>query len=245
MAFSKNLSAYSSVRASFHLLRLVQLLSALIVTSVVCYFVHFLRIEHYSIPYTFVLLLAVSILAIAALASSSALYHYRTLPPSFNLTNNAALLVFWSFALSFMTWNLGWTLGHRCTIQTWKNETGIMVCRLYKACTAFAVTALLSTLLATILDIHTYRRSIQLGKYNPMQDVKQPIPISCPSTSDVQQPQQHEEEEEEEETAAAAAAADYSDDEKPYKVVQRPIEAQRFGYSQPEEQTKYDGGSWL
>lgn len=50
---SKNPSLYSPL--PFHIFRLAQLLSASIVSCVVVYFVHFLRIEHYAIPWTFIL----------------------------------------------------------------------------------------------------------------------------------------------------------------------------------------------
>ncbi|KAI4162318.1 MAG: hypothetical protein LQ342_004032 [Letrouitia transgressa] len=271
---SKIPSPYSPL--PFHILRLAQLLSASIVSCVVLYFVHFLRIEHYAIPWTFILvrgpipqkilpyiqtptqLLTVSFLTLAALASSSALYHFRTLPPKFNLTNNASLLILWILGLSFIAWNIGWTLGHRCTLLIWKSQAGIMVCRLYKACTAFTVTGLyapvilqayptassvmnnndftvnsVSTLLTTLLDVKTYYSTTQLGKYNHMQDVKHPAYAPSPPAHDDYRWQRHN------------GLGEYHV-ENPYNV-QRPIEARHFGYSQPEEQTRYDGpvgGHW-
>ncbi|KAL8774888.1 MAG: hypothetical protein Q9194_003920, partial [Teloschistes cf. exilis] len=66
----------------------------------------------------------------------------RILSPKHNLIINTALSCLWILGLSFLTWNLGWTLGHRCLLTTWHNGSGIMVCRLYKACTAFTVTGL-------------------------------------------------------------------------------------------------------
>lgn len=87
-------------------------------------------------------LLTASSLTILALFVSSALYHFRSLPPTYNLINNAALSILWILALSFLTGNVGWTIGHRCTITTWLTNAGIVVCRLFKACTAFTVTGL-------------------------------------------------------------------------------------------------------
>lgn len=98
-----------------------------------------LRGKMYSPPLQ---LLTASVLTIFVLIVSGALYHFRTLPPKYNLTNNAALSVLWILGLSFLTWNTGWTLRHRCLIENWKTEAGIMVCRLYKACSAFTVTGL-------------------------------------------------------------------------------------------------------
>ncbi|KAL8922405.1 MAG: hypothetical protein Q9172_003561 [Xanthocarpia lactea] len=225
----RNPSPYAPL--PFHLLRLCQFISAVIVTSVVWYFVYFLVREHYKLPWTFIFLLTASSLTILALFVSSALYHFRTLPPMYNLTNNAVLSVLWILGLSFLTWNVGWTIGHGCTITTWHTEAGIMVCRLYKACTAFTVTGLLSSLLALLFDVQTHRKSTQLGKYNAMHepDIKRSIPITSrpapryePFSS---QPAEY-------------ASGDLGD-QRPYKV-QESIEVQHFGYSAPTEQTRYD-----
>ncbi|KAL9002939.1 MAG: hypothetical protein Q9188_004158 [Gyalolechia gomerana] len=231
MAFSRiirNPSPYNPL--PFHLLRLGQLISALIVSGVVSYFVHFLLLEHYKLPWTFIFLLTASVLTIFALIVSGALYHFRTLPPKYNLTNNAALSVLWILGLSFLTWNTGWTLRHRCLIENWKTEAGIMVCRLYKACTAFTVTGLLTTVLALLLDIRTQRKTTQLGKYNQMHepDSKRSIPvISSPTPQYGSYNSQR-----------ADETGDLGD-QKPYRV-QESIEVQHFGYSAPPEQTRYD-----
>ncbi|KAI4156435.1 MAG: hypothetical protein L6R39_001106 [Caloplaca ligustica] len=174
---TRNPSPYNP--RSFHLLRLAQLTSAIIVSSVVCFFVHYLLLEHYKLPWTFVFLLAASLFTIVSLLVSGALYFFRTLPPRYNLFNNAFLSVLWTLGLSFLTWNTGWTLGHRCLVINWKTEAGIMVCRLYKACAAFTITGLLSTLLNLFLDVKTYRKTTQRGKYNQMHmpDQKRSIPL--------------------------------------------------------------------
>ncbi|KAL8715929.1 MAG: hypothetical protein Q9220_000596 [cf. Caloplaca sp. 1 TL-2023] len=225
---TRNPSPYNPL--PFHLLRLGQLISAAFVSSVVTYFVHYLLHEHYKLPWTFLFLLTASFLTIFALLASSALYHFRTLPPKYNLTNNAALTVLWILSLSFLTWNVGWTLSHRCTITTWHNETGIMVCRLYKACTAFTITGLLTTFFALLLDIQTHRKSTLLGKYNQMYepDKKRAFPaISAPVIQSEPYRSQ-----------PMNGTGDLSD-EKPYRV-QESIEARHFGYTAPTEQTKYD-----
>ena len=87
-------------------------------------------------------LLTVSVLTLAALIATSALYHFRALSPKLNLYTNAFLSILWILGLSFLTWNLSYTLGHHCSRAVWKNTAGIMVCRLYKALTAFTVTGL-------------------------------------------------------------------------------------------------------
>ncbi|KAL8771842.1 MAG: hypothetical protein Q9209_002780 [Squamulea sp. 1 TL-2023] len=224
---TRNPSPYAPL--PFHLLRLAQWISAAIVTSVVWYFVYFLLHEHYQLPWTFIFLLTASSLTILALFISSALYHFRTLPPTYNLIVNAALSVFWILGLSFLTRNVGWTIGHRCTITTWHTEAGIMVCRLYKACTAFTITGF--TLLALLLDVRTHRRSTRLGKYNVMHEpdpkhsfpiISRPTPQYEPFTSQ----------------RAEQESGDLSE-QRPYKIREE-IEVQHFGYSAPTEQTRYD-----
>ncbi|KAL8905053.1 MAG: hypothetical protein Q9207_002868 [Kuettlingeria erythrocarpa] len=225
---TRNPSPYDPL--SFHFLRLGQLVSAIIVSSVVAFFVYYLVHEHYKLPWTFIFLLAASLLTVVSLLISSALYFFRTLPPKYNLINNTSISVLWILGLSFLTWNTGWTLGHRCLIVNWKTEAGIMVCRLYKACTAFTVTGLLTTLLCLFLDIKTYRKATQLGKYNQMDvlDHKHPAPII---SSPVPQYEHF----------SNQRADDTGDlgDQKPYRV-QESIGVQHFGYSAPTEQTRYD-----
>ncbi|KAL8853941.1 MAG: hypothetical protein Q9221_001249 [Calogaya cf. arnoldii] len=245
---TRNPSPYAPL--PFHLLRLCQLISAAIVTSVVWYFVYFLVHEHYTLPWTFIFVrsssfptllkhtstdhlrqLLTASSTILALFVSSALYFFRTLPPTYNTTINAALSILWILGLSFLTWNVGGAIGHRCAIDTWLTKAGIMVCRLFKACTAFTVTGLLASLLALFLDVQTRRQSTQLGRYNAMHepDVKRSIPIiSRPEPQYEPFSSQH-------------AEQDSGDlgDRRPYKV-QESIEAEHFGYSVPTEQTSYD-----
>lgn len=87
-------------------------------------------------------LLTVSLLTFVVLLVTSAFYTFRTLSPKYNLYSNGALTLLWILGLTLLTWNLSWTLGHHCARTTWHNDAGIMVCRLYKAMTAFTVTGL-------------------------------------------------------------------------------------------------------
>ncbi|KAL8701790.1 MAG: hypothetical protein Q9224_000337 [Gallowayella concinna] len=124
----RNPSAYAPV--PFHLLRFCQLISAAVVTSIAGYFVHVLLHEHYKVPWRFIFPLAASSLTILALIVTSALYHFHTLLPTYNLISNAALSIFWLLGISFFTHNLGWKIGQRCAIAPWHTEVGITVCRL-------------------------------------------------------------------------------------------------------------------
>ncbi|KAI4200463.1 MAG: hypothetical protein LQ350_003911 [Teloschistes chrysophthalmus] len=250
---TQNPSPYNAF--SFHLIRLAQFISATIVTSVVAFFTHYLLVEHYHLPWTFIFLLAASFVTIVTLLASSALYHFRTLSPRHNLILNTALSCLWILGLSFLTWNLGWTLGHRCLLTTWHNDSGIMVCRLYKACTAFTVTGLLSTLLALTLDIRTHRHTTHLGTYNrmnePLLDLKRPTTyptttpiISSPSPSPSPYPTTTPQY-----PPYSSPRADNSmmttGDLGEYRVREE-FEVQQFrekgGYEAPSEQTRYDPG---
>jgi len=109
-----------------------------------------------------------------------------------------------------------------------------MVCRLYKACTAFTVTGAVSTLLALALDLHVQRRTKERGVYNQMLDIKGPTDVRSNSPF-------HQNEHLGASTPDIRVREPSADLQRPYKV-QRPIEAGHFGYAQPEEQTSYGGG---
>ena len=86
-----------------------------------------------------------------------------------------------------------------------------------------------STLAALLLDLRTLHQSRYRGKYNPMLDEKmrQHVVMETLHDSSYREP--------------SLEFPEYSHEvKKPYKV-QRPIEAQHFGYSAPSEQTAYDG----
>lgn len=100
-----------------------------------------------------------------------------------------------------------------------------MVCRFYKALTAFSVTGTLSTILALLLDVHVQRKSRARGKYNQMLDIKAPTNVRSSSPFH--------------DTVGAENGG--HDVQRPYRT-QRTFQAEQFGYSQPEEQTTYGGG---
>lgn len=146
-----------------------------------------------------------------------------------------------------------------------------MVCRLYKALTAFTVTGLVSTLLASALDLRVQRTSTQLGKYNQMLDIKGPTDLRSSSpfhggaeglssepahrrgsslfhgaggwetSYDQRRDPSPYESQGIEEAYSYHQREPSHDSARPYKV-QRPFEAQQFSYSAPSEQTSYSGG---
>ena len=146
---------------AFHLIRLAQFLSSVIVSSVLAYFIHFLLIETYTIPWTFILvrdqtirvleygaltppikLFTVSLLTIVTYLITTIFYHRRTLQPRLSAAINGFLTVLWMLGFALLVWNLSQTLTHKCVILNWGSQAGVMVCRLYKALTAFTVTGM-------------------------------------------------------------------------------------------------------
>lgn len=89
-------------------------------------------------------LLTVSSLSLLSLLFTFTLhYHYRgSLSPRINVWANTALLVLWCLGLSLLVWNINHLLADKCSIVTWSSERGVMVCRLYKALTAFTILSL-------------------------------------------------------------------------------------------------------
>lgn len=105
--------------------------------------------------------------------------------------------------------------------------------------TAFTVTGAFTTILALLLDMRIQRNSTQLGTYNQMLDVKGQTNVR--SSSPFGASHGHLNEQEDGVVPEIRVKGPSHDLQRPYKV-QRPIEAGRFGYSQPEEQTSYGGG---
>lgn len=122
-----------------------------------------------------------------------------------------------------------------------------MVCRLYKALTAFVVVATGCSLASVVLDFRVWREGQRRGKYGVMLDVKQPggngyevdpwdastghgtvveVPVVGGNGF---------------EPARGGAGLGMGDTNKPYHV-QKTIEVGQFGYAAPSEQTRYDGG---
>ncbi|SLM36993.1 hypothetical protein LPUS_06713 [Lasallia pustulata] len=217
----------------FHFLRLAQLLSSIIVASILYFFIHHLATEHYTVPWTFILLASVSTLTLLALLISSIFYHILTLSPKPNGAGNLFLTVLWMLGVALLLWNISGTLSHRCNIANWHNEAGIMVCRIYKALTAFAFTGMITTLLLLLLDIRTHRALTHAGTYNPMHDrdmkASSSFALAGARASSSSDPFSHRDEDLEHDIAT------------PYKV-RHTIAAEQFGYSAPTEQTTYGGG---
>ncbi|MCJ1478412.1 hypothetical protein MMC13_007092 [Lambiella insularis] len=213
--FSKQPSPYPSL--AFHLIRLGQVLSSIIVTSVLGFFIHHLSVELYYVPWTFILLISVSVFTLLSFIATSVLHHQRTLKPKTNAWINTFLSVLWMLGFALLAWNLSGLLSHQ-----------------YGDPPLTSISFRVSTFLALVLDILMHRQTSHRGSYNPMQDHK---PISHPIFSDnPTQPRTAYRE-------PSLEFPEYSHEvKKPYRV-QKPIEVQHFGYTAPTEQTSYDGAA--
>ncbi|RMZ68394.1 marvel domain-containing 2 [Pyrenophora seminiperda CCB06] len=159
-------TAYPSL--PFHSIRTLQLLSATIVSSILFYFLRELAREGYHLPWTFILLMTVSILTMLSLLATILLHCYHGLNPLLNVLLNAALALLWSLAFSLLTWWAGGTLAHVCDTRNWESEMGVGVCRMYKALFSFALLGLVATLAALALDVRVMRGARERGVFQPV-----------------------------------------------------------------------------
>lgn len=158
-------TGYEKVRLLFHAIRSVQLVSSIVVGSIVCFFLWWLVHDHFSAPWTFVLLTLTSFLTVICLTATIIFHCLTGLSPKVNLVLNSVMLFCWALGFSMLfRWSYG-TLSHACTVLLWHGDDGIMVCRCYKALFAFTVTGLLSTAGALALDIHIHKLATRFGKH--------------------------------------------------------------------------------
>lgn len=175
------------------------------------------------------------------------MYVFFGLSPLVNLVGNTVLLLLWGPAFGYLWFYTSATLTHVCNKKNWDGVVGIMVCRIYKALFAFSMFGTyvftckssclvdpadysnrLCTLLAFILDVYVWRKSIARGKYAQMRDSEKPAGISAPG-----QPYN---------------APNYSDSRSSIAVEQytapQTERGDMSGYQVPEEQFAYDDTSY-
>ncbi|EOD47172.1 hypothetical protein UCRNP2_6076 [Neofusicoccum parvum UCRNP2] len=246
VSFSRNM-ARSKVqpthypRLPFHFLRSAQLLSSIVVAAVMFFFIDQLHRDGYPLPWTFLTvracrvpqrvtlltvslqLLVVSFLTILFLSATIVLHCCCGLNPRLNVFLNSGLLVLWTVGFALLTWWSSGTLGHVCNTANWRNEDGIMVCRIYKALFAFAMLGFMSTLAALLLDIYVFKRATARGKYGQMMDVdmKRSGPGLQQDPSAVNLDEPHVE-------------------QRPFGVQRSRKAPEQTGYALPEEQFAYD-----
>ncbi|KAI9890487.1 MAG: hypothetical protein M1814_003971 [Vezdaea aestivalis] len=156
----------------FYALRFFQGSSALIALIIVIYFVLSLTKDNFGIPWSLLILLLASFLTLLSLVTTNVLHCCRTLKVAFNLTLNIVLFIIWVVAFGIFAWATNGTINAACTTEYWGNDTGVGVCRLYKAVFSLAIICGISTLLCIVLDIVVQRRQHSLGAYEPTPDVK-------------------------------------------------------------------------
>ncbi|PSS20633.1 hypothetical protein M430DRAFT_50282 [Amorphotheca resinae ATCC 22711] len=161
-------------RFLFHGLRSAQLLSSIVVSGIMCYFMYYLRLEHFPIPWTFIILLTISIATIASLTVTIVLYNFTYLSPRFNLVLNGSISFFWALGLALLSWSVSTShvLEKACTGDVWGGSAEAGVCRDYKALWGMTLVGTVSTFSALLLDIHTQRKTNQRGAYILPEDDK-------------------------------------------------------------------------
>ncbi|KAH6629295.1 hypothetical protein C7974DRAFT_424362 [Boeremia exigua] len=156
----------------FYALRSTQLLASLVVAIIAAYFLHELAASNYTLPWTFILLLSVSLLTLLALAATLALHTRHTLAPALNLAANAALSALWCVATALLGWWGAPALGARCGEGAWGGATGARVCWAYKVLCAFAVVAVVGALGGVWLDVRALRRGAGRGRFGRLAGVE-------------------------------------------------------------------------
>ncbi|CAD6442485.1 39fa2fb5-e631-4703-a932-a56f688e3646 [Sclerotinia trifoliorum] len=159
-------------RVAFHGLRFAQLISAAIVGGIMAYFMYYLRAERFPIPWTFIVLLSISLAMVAVLTLTIIIYNFTYLSPKFNCLLNGTASIFWMLGLGLLSWSLSNTLKKSCDVQTWRSSTAVGVCREYKSLWTFTLIGTMSTLAALGLDIWTHMKTIKRGIYVMPEDDK-------------------------------------------------------------------------
>jgi MFS family permease len=152
-------------RVPFHSVRSAQLVSSIIVSGILSYFVWQLNHDKFYIPWTYLLvsilacrsshphfkdsqpdfllqLLTVSGLTTLSLLITIVLHLYTGIHPHTNMITNSILLVIWAVGFALYTWWSSGTLTHACNKQNWRNSIGIRVCQLFKVLFTFTLVGL-------------------------------------------------------------------------------------------------------
>ncbi|KIX03788.1 uncharacterized protein Z518_07341 [Rhinocladiella mackenziei CBS 650.93] len=155
-------------RLPFHIIRAIAFISGSIVSGILIFFCVQLRHDGFKLPWTFIIVLAASLLSLLTLLITSIIYACAFLSPLINLLANVTITILWTVGLALLTWNMYGTLGHSCSRANWASDDGMMICRTYKALYSFALFGWLSQIALIVLDIRSRRVQTALGKYNKM-----------------------------------------------------------------------------
>ncbi|KAI4676961.1 uncharacterized protein J4E84_009261 [Alternaria hordeiaustralica] len=152
----------------FHTIRCAQLLSSLVVASIMFYFLRELAHDGYRLPWTFILLMTVSLLTLAALTTTIVLHFRHGLSASLNLILNSVLTLLWTVSFALLAWWCSGTLAHVCDADSWESDTGVSVCRMYKALFSFALLGFVATGCALGLDVKVMRGTRTRGVFQQL-----------------------------------------------------------------------------
>jgi len=165
-SFKDKVAAPSSYqRIFFHFIQKLQLFSSFVAFVILAYFISKLRGSHIPVPWSFTIQFIVSVLSTAAL-SFEAIRNWPTAPPSNqNLIANGVLISLWALALGLLINSTKATMMTACSVQTWNNATGMMVCRLYKALFSFEIIAISMSIFAFAFVFFTLKTTTASGVY--------------------------------------------------------------------------------
>ncbi|PNS14948.1 hypothetical protein CAC42_2177 [Sphaceloma murrayae] len=165
-------TGYEKVRMLFHGIRCIQLLSSIIVGSILIWFAWWLTHDRLGLPWTFIILLVSSFLTVIILTATLCFHCLTGLNPRLNLVLNSSMLFLWALGFSFLTYWSYNTLKSSCSIAQWQDADGVKVCECYKGLFSFALFGLLSTAAALGLDVHIYRLSSRFGKHTRLDNLE-------------------------------------------------------------------------
>lgn len=109
--------------------------------------------------------MTVALLTLFTLTATVVLHCFYGLNPVLNTILNSGLALLWAIAFSLLSWWSAGTLSHVCNKDSWDDELGVSICRMYKALFSFSLLGLLSTLVALVLDVHVQRQAVVRGRF--------------------------------------------------------------------------------
>jgi hypothetical protein len=112
--------------------------------------------------------MTVSLLTLAALTTTIVLHIRHGLSAALNLLLNSVLALLWTVSFALLAWWCSGTLAHVCDAESWESETGISVCRMYKALFSFALLGFVATGCALGLDVRVMRGARRRGVFQPL-----------------------------------------------------------------------------
>jgi len=186
------------------------------------YFVSNLEKDEYVTPKTFWALLATTVITMIALAGTFFIYILFGLAPTVSMACNAVLLALWTPTFGVLWFHTKNTISDACSVTSWFDGTGVMVCHIYKALFAFAMFGVVSTLAALGLDVLVFKNTVSRGKYSQMRDhMGIAAPMTAPRYND----------------SRGSVNLDQPPQQYTTPSTQRPDQS---GYEVPEEQFNYD-----